>query len=249
MRRIAFRLAVALLLIGIWQAVCQFGHVSSVILASPSDIYFAFLSSGGQFLAAFRTTLIEIASAVVIAWSLGIVLGLGFGSFAYWTAVVGPLFSSLFAIPLVTWYPLLVIWLGIGSSSKIAYAALSGFFPIILNTLSGVRQIDPNYVRYARSVGCSWGRIMFQILLPMALPSILSGLRIGTALVVISIIVAEMLASLGGLGFWITYHRNLYDTGQVYLGILLSLVCVLVVQIGLSRVERRFGAWREAEAS
>jgi len=246
--RLARRLLVAAVILGLWEFVRRAGLVSAVILASPSEIYLAFLSSGSEFLLAFRVTLGEIAVAIVIAWTLGLIAGLFLGTAAYAAAVIGPLLSSLFAIPLITWYPLLMIWLGIGSTSKIAYAALSGFFPIVLNTLNGVRQLDRQYVRFGRSIGCSHLAILFKIMLPLALPSVLSGLRIGTALIVIGVIVTEMLASVGGIGFWITYHRNLYDTGQVYLGILLSLICVLVVNLTLSRVERRFGAWRESEA-
>lgn len=238
----------AVVVLGVWEYVRRAGLVSPVILASPSDIYFAFRKSGGAFLDAFRLTLFEIAVALAIAWSLGVALGLVIGVSVYASAVMGPVFAALFAIPLITWYPLLMIWFGIGPGSKIVYAVISGFFPIALSTLTAVRHLDRHYIRFGRSVGCSHLRILCQILLPMALPSILAGLRIGTALAVIGVVVSEMLGSFGGLGFWITYYRSLYDTGQVYLGILLALACVLAVNILVSRLERRFGAWREDAA-
>lgn len=228
-----------------WEAVCRAGLISRIILAPPSAIALALWNSGPEFLGAFWVSLAEMGAAIAIAWPLGLLAGLALGSRPYWARVFGPVFAAFFAIPLITWYPLLMIWVGIGSSSKIVYAVISGFFPIALSTLNSVRQIDRHYLRFGASIGCSPARVLFQILLPMAFPAIVAGLRVGTALIVIGIIVTEMLSSLGGLGFWISYHRTLYETGDVYLGILLSLACVLIVNLGLGRLEARFGAWHE----
>jgi NitT/TauT family transport system permease protein/taurine transport system permease protein len=100
---------------------------------------------------------------------------------------------------------------------------------------------------FAEAIGCSRRQAIFRILLPMALPSIMSGLRIGTALVVIGVLVAEMLASLGGIGFLISYYRSIYATGHVYLGILFALACALFTNWGLSLIERRFTHWRDLQ--
>jgi ABC-type nitrate/sulfonate/bicarbonate transport system permease component len=78
---------------------------------------------------------------------------------------------------------------------------------------------------------------------------VISGLRVGTSLVVIGVVVSEMLASVDGVGFWISYHRTLFNTGHVYLGISLALVCVLIVNGALSRMEKHFGKWRDLEAA
>jgi NitT/TauT family transport system permease protein len=243
---LARRAAAVVAFLALWELVCRTGWISPIILAPPSAIYAAFLDSGREFIAAFWVTAGEIAIAIAIAWPLGVITGLVLGSAPYMAAIFGPVFAAFFAIPLITWYPLLMIWVGIGSASKISYAVISGFFPIVLNTLNGVRHVDRHWMRFGASIGCSRPQILFQILLPLGLPAILSGLRIGTALIVIGVIVTEMLASLRGLGFWITYHRTLYDTGHVYLGILLSLLCVLIVNLGLGRLEARYGAWRDS---
>jgi NitT/TauT family transport system permease protein len=250
MKRVAAKRLIAFVaFLAVWELVGRSGLVSPIILAAPSDIYRALLESGGEFLDGFRVTLGEIAAAICLSWTGGLAAGLLLGSWPYGAALFGPTFSSFFAVPLVTWYPLIVIWLGIGSASKICYAAIGGFFPIALSTLNSVRNLDRHYVTFGRSIGWSQSQIVLRILLPLALPSVLSGLRIGTALAVIGVIVSEMLGSQAGLGFWITYHRTLYDTGHVYLGILLSLVCVVAVNVLLSRLERRFGAWRESQAA
>jgi NitT/TauT family transport system permease protein/taurine transport system permease protein len=230
-----------------WQAVCAGGAVSPIILASPLAIVQAAAADGGQFLAAFQVTLGEIAVAILATWSLGIAAGVVAGSSALAALAISPILSSLFAIPLTVWYPLFVIWFGLGAESKVIYAVVCGFFPVALNTLAGIRLLDPRWAAFGRSIGAGRLRIYGSILLPLALPPIVAGLRIGTALVVSSVILAEMLASLDGLGFWISYHRTLFNTGHVYLGMALALVCVLLVNGGLGHVERRLGRWREGE--
>lgn len=241
------RLIVIIVILLVWESVREFNLVSPLLLASPSEIGTAFVTSWPQFLAAFQVTLGEIVAALAIAFVLGVGVGLIAGSTAFASMVSGPLLVSLFAVPLITWYPLFMVWFGIGGASKIAYGAISGFFPIAINTMNGIRNFDQQYVLYGRAIGCSRLQIVVRILFPLALPSIIAGLRIGVALVIIGVIVAEMLGSLRGIGFLITSYRNLYEIGSVYLGILLSVLCALLANLGLSALERRFTRWREMQ--
>jgi NitT/TauT family transport system permease protein len=126
---------------------------------------------------------------------------------------------------------------------------ISGFFPIAINTMNGIHNLDRRYAVYGQAIGCSRAQILVRILFPLALPSIIAGLRIGVALVIIGVIVAEMLGSLGGIGYLITNYRNLYEIGDVYLGILLSLFCALIANLALSAIERRFTHWHELQAT
>jgi NitT/TauT family transport system permease protein/taurine transport system permease protein len=241
------RLLVLVVILGLWEAVRRFDLVGPLLLASPSEIVGALIKSWPEYLDALRFTLLEIALALAIAWVLGIGTGVIAGMVPFLNATAGPLLSSLFAVPLITWYPLFMVWCGIGMTSKVAYAVVSGFFPIAINTMNGIRGLDPRYSVFGRAIGCSHRQTVFRILLPMALPSIVAGLRIGTALVVIGVIVAEMLASLGGIGYLISYYRSVYATDHVYLGILFALACALLTNWGLSLIERRFTYWRELQ--
>jgi NitT/TauT family transport system permease protein len=239
------RRALAILVVlGLWEAVRRFNLVGPLLLASPTEIADAFVTSWSDYAVALRLTVMEIAVALAFAWTLGIGAGTIAGLRPFLSATTGPLLSSLFAVPLISWYPLFMVWFGIGIASKIAYAIVSGFFPIAINTMNGIGAVDPQYVLLGRAMGCSRRQIIVRILLPMAMPSIISGLRIGTALVVIGVIVAEMLASLGGIGYLISYYRSIYATAHVYLGILFALGCALVANWGLSLIERRFTSWR-----
>jgi NitT/TauT family transport system permease protein/taurine transport system permease protein len=225
-----------------WELVVRLGLISAIILAGPSDIVLAAAKDGMLFMRALAITLIEIAAAMLIAWTLGIGLGILIGSSQTLAAGAAPVFSSIFAIPLIILYPLLMAWLGIGALSKIVFGALSGFFPIALNTIDGVRAVERRYLMFARSVGATPLQTHARIVFPLALPSIVSGLRVGTGLVVIGVVVTEMLASLGGLGFLISYHRTLFDTGHVYFGMLLALLVAVAVNVALTRLDRRIGA-------
>ncbi len=231
----------------VWEGIARANIVSPIILVGPSAIVAAFRESGHEFLLAFGVTLFEIATAIAFAWTFGIVVGLIAGFWPRVGLAAGPILAALFAIPLITWYPLLMDWFGIGSLSKIVFGALAGFFPIALNTMSGVRVQDRRYVVFGHSVGATRMQIALLLLLPLALPAVISGLRIGTALTVIGVIVSEMLASVAGLGFWISYNRTLFATGQVYLGISLALLCVVAVNGGLTALENRVGGWQAVE--
>jgi NitT/TauT family transport system permease protein len=233
-----------LIVLGLWEAVRRFNLVGPLLLASPTEIGEALVKSWFEYVVALRLTAAEIAIALAVAAALGIGVGTLAGLRPFLSATAGPILSSLFAVPLISWYPLFMVWFGIGISSKIAYAIVSGFLPIAINTMNGVGTIDPQYVLLGRAIGCSRRQIIFRILLPMAMPSIVSGLRIGAALVVIGVIVAEMLASFGGIGYLIAYNQSIYATAHVYLGILFALSCALAANWGVSLFERRFTHWR-----
>lgn len=121
---------------------------------------------------------------------------------------------------------------------------LLGLFPIALNTMVGVQAIEPGYFIMARSLGASRLQALTQVLVPLALPSVIAGLRLGTSMIIVGVILTEMLASTGGLGFLITYHRALFETGDVVLGIILGMVMSFAASEVLSWIESRCGGWR-----
>jgi NitT/TauT family transport system permease protein/taurine transport system permease protein len=230
----------ALVVLGFWEGACHAGWISQIILPPPSGIFLAAVNDGSVFLKAFAVTLFEVTVSIVIAWTLGVVSGLIAGSAPVVSIAIGSVLSSLFAIPLVILYPVFMAWVGIGSSSKILFGVMSGYFPIALNTLNGMQAVETRYVTMARAMGASRLQLYARVLFPLAVPSIVSGLRIGTGLIVIGVIVAEMLASRDGIGFLITYHRTLFDTSDVYLGFIFAISMAIGINLGLSALERRF---------
>ncbi|MFL6796564.1 MAG: ABC transporter permease [Xanthobacteraceae bacterium] len=241
------RLAIALAVLIGWEVTYRLGVLNPLIFGSPSLVLAAATKDAGVFWAAFRFTATEIAVATSITWCCGVAFGVLAGASGARSLVFAPILSAAIAVPLVVFYPVAIAWLGIGAASKIAYGSAAGFFPIALATVLGIRSIDARYAEMARAMGASRAQILTQVEVRLALPAIVSGLRIGTSLAIISVVQGEMLTSTDGLGFLISYHRALFNVGHVYFGIVLVIVIAAVSSIALSALERRFGRARMLE--
>lgn len=227
-----------------WELLPRLGLVPPVLIAPLSAVLASGVASAGLFMDALTVTLFEIVLALLFAYGVGGILGLVFGSVRVLRGTALPLVSTIYAVPFIIAYPLLTAWMGIGVESKVIFAGIYGMFPMILATAAGVQTVDYALIRAARSMGASKRQILFEVLVPAAIPSILSGLRIGGSLVTIGVVVAEMLASTAGLGFLITQHRSMFQTPEVYFGIILVLVLTAALDFVISRVERRTASWR-----
>ncbi|MGG5890570.1 ABC transporter permease [Falsiroseomonas sp. HC035] len=228
----------------LWEAAPRLGWVPPVILATPSATLLAGLADPGTFARALLFTLTEIAAALGLAYGLGGLAGVVIGTSPLLRQALLPLVSSVYAIPFVVIYPVMTAWLGIGPSSKIWFAGFYGFFPVLLSVAAGVQLVDRNLVLMARSAGASPRQMALEVLLPAALPAIISGLRIGGALTTIGVVVAEMLAATDGIGFLITQNRTMFRTPEVYFGILLVLLLAGTLDTAIGRLERRTARWR-----
>ena len=214
-------------LLALWEVAPRAGWVPQVILSPPS----AALASG-------------FAEWDFFASGLGGLLGLVIGLSPFGRRAALPLVSSLYALPLVVIYPVMTAWFGIGPASKVWFASLYGIFPVILATAAGVQLVDRNLITMARAQGAGFWPMMAEVIIPAALPAVISGLRVGGALVTVGVVVAEMLASTDGIGFLITQNRTMFRTPQVYFGILLVLVLAGTLDTLISRLERRASRWR-----
>ena len=230
-----------------WEALRRYDLVSAILLASPTEIFEAAGRSGGSFVSAFAVTFPTIAVSMALVGVCGVVAGLLLGLVPVLSAGFGPVLSSIFAIPAVIWYPMFVVWFGIGPESKIVFAFVSGFFPVALSTIGGVQLIDRRFVDVARSFGVGRWRMFLSVLIPLAMPVIVSGLRIGLGLVAIAVVVGELVASTSGIGFLISFHRTVFETGEVYFGIVLVLVGVALINVAFGALERRFLLWQASE--
>ena len=185
--------------------------------------------------------------AVIVSWSVGIAFGVLAGTVNLLGRISSPFLSAMIAIPFVILYPVLLAWLGIGPELKIVFGILLGLFPIALNTMLGVRAIDKGFTTMATAMGASRFQTITRVMVPLALPAVISGLRLGTSLLIAGVVLTEMLAATDGLGYWITYNRWLFNTGQVYLGIFLALSLAAISNFILSLIERRYGRWRSLQ--
>lgn len=184
---------------------------------------------------------------VAFLWAtLSIPLGIAMG---WWKAVeaqVDPLVEILRPVPPLAWIPLSILWFGVGDTQNQFIIFLGCFFPILLNTIAGVKGVEPNLVRAARCLGASEGRILWRVVLRAALPQIITGIRVGLGVGWMALVAAELVGANSGLGFLINDARTVLRTDYVIVG----MATIGVVGLALDRVIRVAGArmlpWSQA---
>ena len=159
--------------------------------------------------------------------------------------LIMPMVSSIYAVPLVILYPVFTVWLGIGSESKIAFAAIYGFLPTMLATAAGIQTIDPQLLLAARSMGASRLRVMWDVLVPSALPELLNGVRTALALSFVLLVSAELIVARSGLGYMIGF----LGSGGTYDGMFAAVLTVAFLGFLADRIYQRLMSrvlqWRE----
>jgi len=173
------------------------------------------LAAKGQLWIHVAATLERVAIGFGTGAALGVALGLAAGYVAPVRNVVEPLVEMLRPIPPLAMLPMFIVWVGIGETSKIGFITYATFFPIFLTTVTGVRQIDPLLLRAARSLGARGLSLFTRVILPAAMPDILTGLRLGVALAFFVIVISEFIGAEHGLGFLINDGRNFFLVPQM----------------------------------
>jgi NitT/TauT family transport system permease protein len=196
-----------------------------------------------------QTTLTEMAVGYAIGAITGVILGFLFGRIKLLGDIFNPYITLFNGIPKVALAPVFVIWFGIGIMSKIAIILTMVFFVVFINTFAGLRSVNEDYVNIVRIMGASAWQVAREVFLPATLPYILVGLRAGIPFSVIGAVVGEFIASTKGLGYFINYHQDTYDTNGIFVGVTILALLVVALDWLLSLVERRLLKWRpEVEA-
>ena len=238
------RWCLLILMLVAWEGVPRMKLIPELFLPAMSKTLAVLASDWHIYLSALWVTLYEVAFAILIACGLGITAGAVVGGIATLRDVLLPVFSSLYAVPIVILYPIFTAWFGIGSQSKIAFAGIYGFFPVMLSTAAGIRTIDPQFLLAARSMGATLSQQITRVIIPASLPTVFAGLRLGGALAIIGVVVAEMLTSSAGIGYLVTLNRTILDSPRVYAAILAILVLSIAYDILARALERRMVAWQ-----
>src|ERR1700759_506419 len=220
------------------------GILPQLFLPSLSSTLAAFWHDAAEYRDALLVTLYEVAVAMVFACGGGILAGAMGGSLPRPRVLIMPMVSSLYAIPLVILYPVFTVWLGIGSESKIAFASIYGFLPTMLATAAGIQTIDPQLLLAARSMGATLSQRLVRVAFPAAIPPVLSGLRVGGALVIVGVVVSEMLISSAGIGYLISRYRTILDSAHVFAGVLLVLAMAIAFNAAIRAVEHKAAIWQ-----
>jgi ABC-type nitrate/sulfonate/bicarbonate transport system permease component len=243
---LGLRLAAVVAFFATWLYMLGPGEVSPLVLPQLDRVgeeLWAFVSSA-ELYGHVWVTMVEIFAALSIAGIAGFIVGFWGARSELRAGVLEPLLVWGYLVPTILFYPLLLLWFGFGMSSKIAYATISAFFPIAFNCLRGFRRVDPRYINVGRAFGASKQQMDWSIKLRAALPMAAAGLKIGAALCMITVIVAEMLASSRGLGYLIRFYSQSFSTARTYAIIIVVLMVVGVFQFVVKQLlrEDRFAA-------
>lgn len=209
-------------LLVIWQVISQIGIVSEIFLPSPMNILFDGIEMirSGELLQNVEASLYRIIIGFLIGGISGILIGLIIGFSKLSEAIGTPVIYSLYPIPKIALLPLIILWLGIGELSKVTIISLGVFFPVVINTYSGVKSVDPLFVKMALSFNVSRVNIIRKVILPGALPMIFAGLKLASGTSLLLLIAAEMIAAKEGIGSMILHYGDLMSTTKLMVGVL-----------------------------
>ncbi|MCL4269888.1 MAG: ABC transporter permease [Anaerolineales bacterium] len=236
-----------LLAIPLWYLVVQISGLPKFILPSPVDVWTRFLKAlqDGSLLYHAGITLVEILLGLVAGVSFATIVGYAVAKSRPLEIALSPYLVASQAIPIVAIAPLLVIWLGDGILSKLVICALIVFFPVLVNTVVGVRAVPPALYDLMRSLRATRWQILFKLELPASLPVLLGGLRIGATLSVIGAIVGELVDAEQGLGFLLQLGDFQYDTSMVFVAVFMLIALALSLYGVVTLLEKKFLKWQK----
>jgi len=240
------RWAMLLVVLFLWEFVPTTGLLPELFLPALSKTLTVLYQSRQEYFAALLVTLYEVGFAMLIACGGGILMGALVGGLTLLRNLLLPVFSSLYAVPIVILYPVFTAWFGVGSESKIAFAGIYAFFPVMLSTAAGIRTIDPQFIVAARSMGATLRQQITRVVIPASLPTVFAGLRLGGALTIIGVVVSEMLTSAAGIGYLVTLNRTILDSPRVFAAILMILVLAVAYYMLARAIESRMVVWQAA---
>lgn len=246
--RLVFGLIGFVVVLSVWEAASVLGLVKKVVLSSPTLIVNAAITdiSNGVIWPHIQASGTEYILGFVSALVVGVPVGLAIGMFRRLNYLLDPWLSAIYATPTVALVPLIIIILGIGLEAKVFVVFLEAIFVVVVSTMAGVHAADANFHDIAESFRASrWMRFR-SVVLPASVPYILTGARLGTGRALVGVVVAEFLASNGGIGFYISLNGSLLQSARVYFGIVLLGILGVLLGEAVRTIERRFERWRPA---
>lgn len=230
----------------VWHLITLTGFFTPVLLPSPIAVWEAFwaMLTGGTLLPHVLASLERAAKGFLLAIVIGVPLGIACGWNRRLNAVIEPIVELFRPIPVLAMLPLAILWFGIGEQSKLFLITFGAFFPIFVNTLSGVRYVDPIFVQAAESLGASRSQIFRRVVLMAAMPDIVVGLRLGLGFSFLTLVAAEMIASTRGLGYLIVDTQLTFQTDKTLVATLMLGFLGYFMSSLLLLVERRLLRWK-----
>ena len=241
-------LAAVVVFLVVWQAVAWRRLVPELFLPGPTDIFAALggLVAGGTIWRDLWVSGQELIYGYVLAIVLALPLGLLMGWYKRVGYAIDPFVAFFYSTPRIVLVPLLIIWFGIGIYSKIAVVFLGAVFPMIVSTMSGVRNVDSSLLKAARSFGATDMQLFRTVVLPGSVPFVLTGLRLGIGHALTGVVVGELVAAQAGIGLMMATAGSTFQTSKVFAGMFIVAGSGIALTILLQKIEQRFQSWKTA---
>ncbi len=229
-----------------WEALSRAGVISSLLFPAPSTVARTLWESivDGVLPSHLAATLLRVVPGLALGGLAGMLLGLAMGASRRLRLAIDPFVAAIHPMPKITLLPLLMILFGIGEASKILVVAIAAFFPMVINTMAGVRQISPLYFEVAESYGASRRKIFSRVILPGSMPMTLSGVRLSANVAFLLTIVVEILGAERGLGALIWLSWEILRLDLLYAAMAVTAVVGLGINMGLYRLAARIVPWQ-----
>ncbi|AXK80675.1 ABC transporter permease [Pseudolabrys taiwanensis] len=230
-----------------WQLFVDIRHIPPIYLPSPVAILRALLDmiEDGSLFYNLGATLLRIMAGFLVATVTGIVVGIIMGMSRLFERIADPWIAALYPLPKISLIPLLIIWLGTGEAYKIVISAVTAFFPIVMSTYAGVRQVDRGLVKAAIDLGANRRQAQINVVLPAAIPTIFAGLQLGMGVTIILVVAAEMIggSSTGGMGNLLIQAGQVMETEKVFAALVVLTLMGAVIIKGQQWLDRRLAPW------
>lgn len=245
------RLVLVVAVCAVWQGLVSFRVVSPFWISSPDQIVVEIfrLTASGELVSDVAMTILEALVAFVISAVLGIASGLLLARHPFWDDVLAPFVVVLNSLPRIALAPLIILWFGVGFTAKVVTAFTLVYFILLVNTLSGAKNVDNDILIIARLMGASDRVLLWKVVLPSAAPWIFAGLNLGLTYSLLGVIVAEILASNQGLGYLIESAAGNFNTAGVFAGLVVLSVVTWFLSYLMRRLEARVLRWKPSTGS
>jgi len=234
----------------VWQMASNLGYIKPLILPPPSQVAITFwdLLKSGSMARNVGISVLRVLEGFGIAAVLGLGLGIAIGLSRTLDRLTDLIIQVVKPIPPIAWIPLAILWFGIGEESKVYIIFLGAFFPIIINTIDGIRQTDHKLVEVARILEVPRWKFVRQVVIPGTLPAIMTGLRVGLMVAWMCVVAAELIAASSGIGYLIMDARQLSQSDVVLVGMITIGVIGKVMDSLIKRLEQRLIGWKVSYA-
>ncbi|MDR3123203.1 MAG: ABC transporter permease [Treponema sp.] len=235
-------------LILLWQLLANAGVLLEIVLPAPSKVIRALarIAKDGSLALDFGTSAVRVIKGYLWGIGIGLLLGFSCGLSKFMERLIGPLVDTIRQIPMIAWIPLIIIWFGIGETSKTIIIAKSVAVPVFVNTLQGIRGVPKEFVEVANVLELKYAKLLWKIILPSALPSIFAGLRLAAGFAWMAVVTAEMLGGLTGLGYGLLRARDFLESDILIALMVVIGIVGLVIDRLIRLLEFRVLHWRKA---